>query len=127
MVLKLDVSLLNNVQRLRCCSIWSTPVYAFEQHRQLRRRQMHRAGRALRPHEPTTLETLGEEAQPIAISPEKLYEITTPTTEHKDMSRVHVVHQRRLNKSGETIHAAPQIRRPRCQPDAGSSWWRNHA
>src|SRR5262245_37997714 len=126
-LLKLYVSLLNNMQRLRCCSLGSTPVDAFEQHRQLRRRQMHRAGRDLWPHEPTALEAFREEAQPVSIRPQQLHEIPAPTTEDEHMSRVHVVHECRLNERCETVHATAQISRSRCQPDAGSRWRGNHA
>ena len=43
------------------------PVDAFQQHRQLRRRQRHRAFFRLRPDEAAFLEPLGEQAQTLAI------------------------------------------------------------
>src|SRR5215210_1185733 len=46
------------------------PVDAFEQHRQLRRSQRHRAGGRLRPHEAAAFQAFGKQAQPVSVIPE---------------------------------------------------------
>src|SRR5271165_3458378 len=63
------------------------PVDAFQQHRQLRPRQRNRAARGLRPNKAPTLQSLREQTQPVAVIPENLDQIASPTAKHEDVSR----------------------------------------
>src|SRR6516164_1454786 len=47
----------------------TTPIDAFQKHRQLRSRQTNSSFRSLRPYETTLLQTLGEKTKTIAIEP----------------------------------------------------------
>jgi hypothetical protein len=80
-------AILSHRELRRVCPSWASPVDPFEQHRQLRRRQMHRTARRLRPDKSPTLKTLCEEAEPIAIPPKHLHAITAPTAEDKEPTR----------------------------------------
>ena len=63
----------------------TTPVDAFQQHRQLRPSERNGPAVRLRPDESTTLQALGEQAKTIAIEPQAFNDVAAPATEHKDM------------------------------------------
>src|SRR5215475_14404866 len=51
--------------------LWMAPIDALEQHRQLRRAQMHRAALRLWPHEATSFETLLVKIHPVPAPPQE--------------------------------------------------------
>src|SRR5271165_6650737 len=114
------------------CKLWicrayrTTPINAFQQHRQLRSRQRHRAITGLRPHEATPLQPLGIQAHPIAIPPQHLDQIAAPATEDKHVSRERTLLQLRLHQPTQPVEAASQIRYARRNPDVRLRWQRDH-
>ena len=62
------------------------PVDAFQQHRQLRRRQQYRAFFRLWPDEAACLEPLGEEAQSLTIPAQDLDQIAAFAAENEKLA-----------------------------------------
>ena len=90
----------------------STPASAnrfLEQHRQLSRRQRHRAVPRLRPDEPAALEALGIEHQVLGV-PEQAFEQVTPlAAEHEQVATERIELQHLLNLAGEPVEATAQV------------------
>lgn len=68
----------------RCGAHRSAPIDAFEQHRELRRRQLHRAIAGRRPHETASLQPLGEQAEALPVPVQQFDEVTTAATKAED-------------------------------------------
>ena len=106
---------------LECpCSLDVSPVNPFEEHRQLRRGEGDGTGLGLRPHEASPLQALGEEAKTIAIEPEALHDVTSSSAENKDVTRVGLQLEHRLDLGTETMKAATHIGETRSDPDPGT-------
>ena len=90
-------------QRRRERPLWATPVDALQQHRQLCRRQRHRARRGHRPDEPTPVEPLGEQAQALPIEPQQLDQMTPLAPEREQRARVRVLGQHLLHQYRQAI------------------------
>jgi len=61
------------------------PVYAFQQHGQLRWRQVDFTVAGHRPHEATPLQPFGEQAQAVPVCPQHLYHVAPPSPEDEQM------------------------------------------
>src|SRR5690606_8357244 len=79
-------------------AFWSTPIDAFEQHRQLRRCQMHDTVLRARPDEAAALQALVEKTQPLAVPPQHLDPVAAPAAEHEQLTGERIVTQRRLHQ-----------------------------
>src|SRR5690606_23037850 len=79
-------------------SLRSTPVDAFEQHRQLCGCQMHDTVLRARPDETAALQALVVKTQPLTVPPQHLDPITAPTAEHEQLTGERIVAQRRLHQ-----------------------------
>src|SRR5215475_16070455 len=101
--------------------LWMAPIDALEQHRQLRRAQMHRAALRLWPHEATSFETLLVKIHPVPAPPQEFDQITSAPTEHEHVSRKRILLQRGLYLRGQRVHAAAHVAHPGRQPHARST------
>src|SRR5258708_26526230 len=75
------------------CVLRQTPVDPFEQIAELRRRDRHRpvgifARNGRWPDEASALQTLREQAHPLAIMPQHLQQSAAPPAEHEQMAAV---------------------------------------
>ena len=105
---------------LRRGSNGTAPVDAFEQHRQLRRTQGHRAMGRLGPHELARFEPLGEQTQPVTIPPQEFHPITATAAKDEDLAREGIGLQFRLHECSQPVEPAPHVGDPRSDPDAGT-------
>src|SRR5690606_21797254 len=87
-----------DLRRVR--ALWTSPVDALQQHRQLRATQVHHATLGLRPDEPTTLEPLRKQAQPIPIPPQQLHPIASPAAKDEQLARERIFRQLHLHDGG---------------------------
>jgi hypothetical protein len=83
------------------------PINAFEQHRKLRTRQTHSSFRSLRPDESSSLQTLGKEAQAVAIEPEKLDHVASAPAKDKDVAGERLLLQHRLHLRTQAVETTP--------------------
>lgn len=79
---------------------------------------MHRAARRLRPNESAALETLREEAEPIAIPPKNLHTIPATAAKDKELTGKWILGEFGLHEARETIEAIAQIRETARDPHA---------
>jgi hypothetical protein len=93
------------------------PVNALDQHRELRRRERHCAARLVypRPDEPTLIDALGEQAEPVPIPEQHLQHRRPLTPEGEKMTRERVLPQLLLNQGGEPVHALSHVGVAECQ------------
>jgi len=86
-------------------ALWYSPVDTLEQHRELRRRQHHRAARLCRarPHELRTFDPLGEQTQPCPIPKQDLQERSILAAEDEQVARERILLQVFLDQCGEPI------------------------
>src|SRR6202047_3540361 len=103
------------------------PVHAFQQRRQLRRRQSHYTILDLRPAEDTVLEPLGEQAQARAIPEHQLDPIRTLCTEHIYSARERIGRHDLANQRGQTLGALAEVDRPRRNHHPDRARRANHA
>jgi len=94
----------------------NAPIDAFQQHRQLRRRQRYRTTRRTRPDEPSTFQALGEQAHPLAVPPQHLDQITTSSPKHEQVSVERIGCELRLHPCGQPVEPAPHVRDTCRQP-----------
>src|SRR5829696_1691006 len=92
------------------------PIDAFEQHRQLRWTQMHRAAVRLRPHEASALQALEVQVHSIPAPPQEFDQITSTSAEHEYMPAEWIVLQRGLHLRGQRIHPTAHVGYARGQP-----------
>src|SRR5947207_2861945 len=83
--------------------------------RQLRRRQNPQSLLGTRPDESTPLQTLGEQAQPVAIPPQQLHEIAAATAKAEHMSRERVLTEHGLRLHRQAVEAFAHVGDARCQ------------
>jgi len=83
------------------------PVNAFDQHRELRRRERYRAARLAqrRPDEPALLQSLGEETQPVAVPEQDFHRVRLSAAEGKQMTRERVFLEHCLHQDGQAVEA----------------------
>jgi len=91
------------------CANGPAPVDAFEQHRQLRRRQRHAARCGLRPDEATTLQSLGQQHQPLAVEPQHLEDVPAAAAEDEDVAAEWVLSERGLHDGSQAVEAFPHV------------------
>ncbi len=72
------------------------PVNSFQQHGQLRRRQVDFSVAGQRPHEAPALQAFGEQAQAVAVSPQHLYHVAAAAPEDKQVTAERVSTKRIL-------------------------------
>jgi len=99
-------------------TLWRAPVDAFQQHRQLRRRQRHTAIPRHRPHEASLLETLGEKPEALAIPGESLDEAPLSPAEREQVPGEWILLQDLLRQHRQAIEALAHVGRSACQMDA---------
>src|SRR6266567_1146115 len=88
------------------CSLHSPPIDAFQKHRKLRTTQVNRSALGLRPDETAALQSLGEQAQTIAVPPQELYDIASATAKNEHMSGEGLLLQHSLHLATKSIEAA---------------------
>ncbi len=108
------------------CPLWMFPVEAFEQHRQLRRRQVDFSFTDGRPDEAAAFEAFDEQAQAIVVGPQQLYHVATATTEDKQMPAERVGVERALYARRQAVEAIAHVGNAGDQPDAGARRERYH-
>ena len=80
---------------------------------------------ALRPEKSSSLKSLREKTQPVAIEPQNFDQITASSAKDIHLARKWAFLERRLHHSAQPCKSAPHVRhsgddpnpRPRCQPD----------
>src|SRR6478736_6079066 len=87
----------------------SSPVDAFQQHRQLRTAQRYRALFGLWPDETTALQPFGEQTESVAVPPQQLDQIAAPAAEDKNVAGVRILLQHPLRDGAQPGETAPQI------------------
>jgi len=70
----------------------------------------------LRPNEAATLQSLGKQAKPIAIEPQKFYLVAAASTKNKDVSREWLLVEHRLHLRAQPVEAAAHIRHASSKP-----------
>ena len=91
------------------CPLRHPPVNAFQQHRQLCRCGAHLAFSRRRPDKAAALQTLGEQAGPLAVPPDHLDEITPGTTEDEEMPAERVLRQNLLGQSRQRVETLAHV------------------
>jgi hypothetical protein len=103
-----------------------SPVDAFQKHRQLCATELHGATVGLRPDESATLQSLGKKAETIAIPPQQLYDVASPSAERENMAREWLLLERVLHLRAQPIEAATEIRHAGRNPDLRPGWRLDH-
>src|SRR5471030_600624 len=103
-----------------------SPIDAFEQHRELCRRQRYRTTARLRPNETTTLQALGQQAQSIAVPPKQFHPVAPLAAKHEHLSGEGILGQCFLNQGSQAIEAFTQVGHPGSDPDPRARWQPNH-
>ena len=93
----------SDVQHRLCCSDRRSPVDAFEQHRELRRRERHRSAGRLGPYEATSLQPLRQQAQAITIEPQHLHHVPATAMKDKHVTRQGLLFQHSLHLRTEAM------------------------
>src|SRR5208337_4674572 len=96
----------------------ASPVDPFQQHRQLRAAQRHGSLFRFRPDESAAFQSLGEQAQSVAIPPEQLDQIASPAAEDEDVTRMGILLQHRLCDRAQTRESPSQVGNAGRNPDA---------
>src|SRR5262249_7722683 len=88
------------------------PVDAFNQHRELRRCECHRAARLAqrRPNEAAVLQPLGEQTESVPIPEQDLHRVRLLASEGEQMTRERVLLQHLLHQDCEAVEALPHVR-----------------
>src|SRR5271155_2131733 len=92
------------------------PVNAFQKHRQLRRRQRHRAILGLRPDEAALLHPLRVQTQTLAIPAQHLHQITATAAEREELPAERILTEMQLHQGGEPIETLTHVSNARGQP-----------
>src|SRR5262245_6914693 len=85
------------------------PVNPLEQITELGGGDRHRFAGARRPDEPPALQTLGEQALPLAIMPKAFDEIAATPAKDKQMSAIRVALEGLLHQERQALIALPHI------------------
>src|SRR6185437_14485691 len=92
------------------------PVDPLQQVAQLCRCDRHRFTFGPRPDELPSIQALGQEAQPLAVVPQQLYQPTSLATEHEQLPTMWILLQLLLNQQRQAIKATAHIGRTTGQP-----------
>ena len=87
------------------------------EHRQLRGRQRDRSVRRLRPDEPSPLQPLGEQTQPVTVPPQQLDQIAALAAKHEHLTGKRILLQRRLHHPAEPHKSPPHVSHSRHDPN----------
>jgi len=82
---------------------------------------MNRSAACLRPDKSAAFEALREEAKTVAIKPEALNDVTSASAKNKDVARVWLLFENRLNLSTQTMKTAAHVGHSGRKPDPGSN------
>jgi hypothetical protein len=104
-----EISALNRYMRIEG-PLYSTPINPFQQHRQLSRSQTHRSMGSLWPDEPSSLQSLREQTQPIARPPEDLDSVASPTPKDEELTRERILRELCLNQGGQSVESLAHVR-----------------
>src|SRR3984893_16355651 len=96
------------------------PVDPLEQHRELCPAQHHNTLLSPRPYESATLQALGKQAQPVAIPPQQLDQITAPAAEAKHMTRERILPEHTLRLSRQAVEPFAHVGDAGRQPYPGA-------
>ena len=88
----------------------SPPIYPFEQITELCGSDRHRPATARRPDEPSPLETLGEQALPLAIVPKTLDEVAATPAKDKKVPAIGIVLEGLLDQERQALIAPSSYR-----------------
>ncbi|EHT99453.1 hypothetical protein CKS_1640 [Pantoea stewartii subsp. stewartii DC283] len=102
------------------------PVNAFQQHGQLRRRQVDFAVTGHRPDEAATFQPFGKHAQAVPVGPQYLYHVAAPAAEDEQMPAERVGAQRVLHLRRQPVEAAAHVCHACNQPNACACRKTNH-
>src|SRR6266481_2278002 len=102
------------------------PVDAFDQHRQLRRRQRDHSVLRLRPDEPTLLKPLGEKHETLAIEIDRLDQIAAPAPEDEQSADIGIGAEHALDLGHEPIETLPHVRGAAGEEDPRPGRRRDH-
>jgi hypothetical protein len=108
------------------CSHRTSPVDAFQQHRQLRARQCHRAAARLWPHEARSFQALGKQTHPVPVMPQHFQQITASSAKEEHLPVEGILEQLVLHQRSQTIKAASKIGHARRQPNTRTGWNSDH-
>src|SRR6185312_4739360 len=108
------------------CPGRSSPVDAFQQHRELRAAQRDRSTGRPRPHKTSPLQPLGQQAQAVAVEPQHLHDVAAPATENEYVARQGLLFQHRLHLRAEPMKAAPHVSHPGRDPYPRVHWKVRH-
>src|ERR1700704_3190292 len=86
-----------------------TPVDAFEQIAELRRRDRYRTIRRLWPDEAATLQPLGVKRHAETVMPENLDQLAVLAAEDVEIAAVRITLERFLNRQGQRVHATAHV------------------
>src|SRR5215213_7630973 len=122
----------NSASRLRSPRVLrQTPIDAFQQIAQLRRRECHCSiGIVLRerrrPHKVATLQSLRKQTHALSIVPNHFYQSATPSKKNKEMSTVRITLERLLHQKRQAVETTAHIRVAGRQPDLCAARHRDH-
>jgi hypothetical protein len=109
------------------CAFGMTPVDAFEQHRKLGGTERNAPRLGLRPHEPTTLQALGQQTHAVAIAPEDVEQIAPAPAEREDMTRVRILAENSMHSRRQRVDTAAHVGTSGSKPDSSPCAWTDHA
>gem|GEM_PF-6404218 len=98
-----------------------------DEHGKLRLRQVRDTFFRCRPGKVSTLQNLVEQAEPLAVPPEKLDPVSALSAEAEDRARARRLLHHRLDQRGQTINATPHIGHSAGQIDPYIARWPDHA
>src|SRR5215469_11433763 len=103
-----------------------TPVDAFQQIAELRRRDRDGARRCRGPDEAATLQPLGEQAQALAVVPQNLDQPAATAAKHKKLPAVRIALELLLHQERQAVEASPHVGMARRQPHPDAGRKRDH-
>ncbi len=104
----------------------NAPVYALKKHCQLGCRQIDLTLFCCGPHEPAPLKAFGKQACPLALPPNDLEQIATPTPKHKQMAAERILLQGLFCLRRQCVKTAPHIGHTRSEPNLCVGRHRDH-
>lgn len=108
------------------CLLWHPPINPFQQHCQLRARDIDLPILGGRLNEAAFLQSLREQTRPLLIPPDDLQQITAPATEHKQMAGIWIFGQNLLGLRRKCVEPTPHARDTCRQPDPRVRWNWDH-
>src|SRR6516165_5014101 len=104
------------------------PIEAFDQHRELRRSQSHRAARIAQrwPYEATLLQPLGEETEPVSVPEQDLDCVCLPAPEGKEMARERILLEHLLHHDCKAVESLSHVGSAERQVDLHAGRYDQH-